>query len=361
MPGTDPRTLAILTVRNEAAFLIDWLAWHRHIGVTDVLVFSNDCTDGTDRMLDRLQALGWLAHVPNPGPHREGAQWAALKRAEDHPLLRCADWIITLDIDEFINIHAGDGTLQSLFGALPDATAITLTWRLFGNAGIARHQDRPVPELFTRAAPAVMGLPWRAAMFKTLFRNDGCYRKPGVHRPRAPDPARLDGQRWFDGSGRELPAAFHRGRIFSPYGRDNYRLAQLNHYALGSMESYLLKCDRGRANRAAAPFDLAYWIERNLCQVEDASLASRIPAAAAHREALRADPVLGPLHADALGWRQDRFLALLRDEAWRNLFMRLMMAPPSRLPDTAENRFLLDFAIASQSGENGVIGSESET
>ena len=84
------RLLAILTVRNEGAFLLDWLAWHRHVGFTDFLVFSNDCDDGTDRMLDRLSDLGWLTHCPNPGPHAEGAQWAALKAANGHPLRRAA-------------------------------------------------------------------------------------------------------------------------------------------------------------------------------------------------------------------------------------------------------------------------------
>lgn len=346
------RTLAILTVRNEGAFLIDWLVWHRQAGFSDFLVFSNDCDDGTDQMLDRLAALGWLTHVPNPGPHPEGAQWAALKRAQDHPLSQAADWILTLDIDEFVNIHAGDGTLASLYAALPHASAIPLTWRLFGNAGQARYQDRPVPELFTRAAPAVMGFPWRAAMFKTLFRNDGSYRKLGVHRPRDPDPARMGGQRWFDGSGRELPADYHTGRLFTPFGRDSYQIAQLNHYALGAMESYVLKCDRGRANRASSTFDLSYWVERNLNQAEDQSLATRFPQAGALRDALRADPVLGALHQAAVTWRQERFVTLMQDEAYRSLFMRLLMSPASRLPGEAENRFLMQFAVRGQSGQS---------
>ncbi|MES2816741.1 MAG: glycosyltransferase family 2 protein, partial [Pseudomonadota bacterium] len=50
---------AVLCVRNEAAFLLEWLAHHRACGVTDFLVFTNDCDDGTDAMLDRLEALGW--------------------------------------------------------------------------------------------------------------------------------------------------------------------------------------------------------------------------------------------------------------------------------------------------------------
>jgi hypothetical protein len=63
------RFLAILSVRNEAAFLLEWLAHHRAVGFTDFLVFSNDCQDGTDRMLDRLDALGHLTHLRNEGPY----------------------------------------------------------------------------------------------------------------------------------------------------------------------------------------------------------------------------------------------------------------------------------------------------
>ena len=72
------RALAVLTVRNEGAFLLEWLAHHRAVGFTDFLVFSNDCDDGTDAILDRLQALGQLTHIRNDGPHEGGVQWAAL-------------------------------------------------------------------------------------------------------------------------------------------------------------------------------------------------------------------------------------------------------------------------------------------
>lgn len=355
------RLLAILTVRNEGAFLLDWLAWHRHVGFTDFLVFSNDCDDGTDRMLDRLSDLGWLTHCPNPGPHAEGAQWAALKAANGHPLRRAADWVMVLDIDEYVTVHAGDGTLPGLIALFPDATAFPLTWRLFGNDGVVAFEDRPVPALFTRAAPAVMGWPWRAAMFKTLFRDDGSYGKLGVHRPRQPDAARMDGQRWIDGSGRTLPAAYHTTRLYSPFGRDNYELAQLNHYPLGAAESYVLKCDRGRANRASAPFDLSYWVERNLCAVEDRRLADRLADVAPVRAALRADPVLDGLHAAAVRWRQERFARLMEDESYRSLFGRLLMAPPSRLLSEAESARLLAYANLGQSRGNGPSGAARET
>lgn len=332
------RSLAILTVKNEGAFLLEWLAHHIACGFTDFLVFSNDCTDGTDLMLDRLAQIGHLTHVRNTGPYDAGPQWAALRAADRHPLKSAADWVMFLDVDEFVNIHVGDHTLDALRAALPEASAIPLTWRLFGNAGVVEFADAPVTESFTRAAPAILHWPWRAALFKTLFRNDGSYGKLGVHRPRAPDKARMAAQRWFDGSGRALPESFHTGRIFSDFGRDNYALAQLNHYALGSMESYLVKCDRGRANVEASGFDMGYWVERNFSAVEDRSIAA-LPSAEL-RAHLRADAVLGPLHAAAVAWRKARFAQLMQDEVWRSFFGRLMLAAPSRILTAPEAQLI---------------------
>lgn len=341
---TAPRILAVLTLRNEGAFLLDWLAHHRAAGLTDFLVFSNDCDDGTDAMLDRLAALGQLVHVRNPAPHPEGPQWAALKRADRHPLRAAADWILVLDIDEYVNVHVGDHTVPALIAALPEATAIPLTWRLFGNCGVVDYRDEPVPRQFTRAAPAVLHWPWRAAMFKTLFRNDGAYRKLGVHRPRNPDPARLAAARWFDGSGRPLPDDYRQKRVFSPFGRDNYMLAQLNHYPLGAMQSYVLKCDRGRANRDAAPFDMSYWVDRNFCTNEDMTIAALAEPAARIRACLAADNHLSALHLAAVAWRHARFAALMREEPWRALFGRLLTVPPTRPLPRADAANIFRFA-----------------
>lgn len=328
------RVTVVLTVRNEGAFLLEWLAHHRACGVTDFLVFSNDCDDGTDAMLDRLAAMGWLTHVRNPGPHPEGPQWAALKQADRHPLVTGADWLLPLDIDEFVNVHVGDRTIPALLAALPEATAITLTWRLFGNAGVVEFADAKVTETFVRAAPSVLHWPWRALMFKTLVRNDGSYGKLGVHRPRSPDAGRMAGQRWQDGSGRVLPASFRTKRIFSDVGRDPYALVQLNHYPLGAVQSFVLKRDRGRAVHADGGLDAGYWVDRNFNTVEDRSVLGLDSRDL--RKALHADPVLGPLHQAAVAWRHQRFRRLMQDDAWRSLYGQLLLAGPTRVLDKAE-------------------------
>lgn len=345
------RLLAILCVRNEAAFLLDWLAHHKAVGFTDFLVFTNDCQDGTDVMLDRLDQMGEVRHIRNDGPYDKGGiQFTALKRADRLDIVKAADWILPLDVDEFVNIHVGDRTLPALLDALPEADAITLTWRLFGNGGAVEYEDTPVPERFTRAAPEVMYWPWRSAMFKTLYRNTGIYRKVGVHRPRNPDPDRVGHARWFDGEGRELDAQFRGRRIFSNYGQPNYGLVQLNHYPLGALHSYVLKADRGRAVHSDHLLGLDYWVERNFNQVEDRSILALSPRIAPIRQGFAADPVLADLHAKAATWRQDRFNVLMREEPYRALFGRLLMTPPSRPLTLPEARQLIAHGQAARDG-----------
>jgi hypothetical protein len=349
MKGRALKITAVLCVRNEGAFLLEWLAHHRACGITDFLVFSNDCTDGTDAMLDRLQELGWLTHVRNPGPHPEGPQWAALKQADKHPLVTGADWLLPLDIDEFVNVHVGDRTIPALLSALPEATAITLTWRVFGNAGVVRYRDGLVTETFTRAAPAVLHWPWRALLFKTLFRNDGSYRKLGVHRPRALAPDRKAAHRWVDGSGRQLHPAFHTSRVFSDVGRDPYQRVQLNHYPLGAVESFVVKRDRGRGVHADTGLDAGYWVERNFAAAEDRTILALDSQGL--RDDLHADAQLGALHRAAVDWRHARFRQLMAEDAWRSLYGQLLMAGPTRVLDKAEAESIWKPNIGSGKGK----------
>ena len=45
-------------------------------------------------------------------------------------MLKNAAWIAHIDVDEFINVRCGNGTLQDFFDRVPDATNVAMTWRL---------------------------------------------------------------------------------------------------------------------------------------------------------------------------------------------------------------------------------------
>lgn len=319
------RNLAILSVKDEGAFLLEWLAHHQVVGFTDFLIFSNDCVDGTDLMLDRLEKMGHITHVNHRAKPDKSVQWQAMKTAAKHSLLKEADWILALDIDEFVNIHIEDNSLTALIDSLPEPDAITLTWRLFGNAGVVDFQDVPVTEQFTQCAPKRILWPWRASMFKTLYRNNGIYCKPGIHRPIAPDQSRVDDARWFDGSGRLLGADHRRKRIFSDYTQDTTTRVQINHYALGAMASFLLKRARGRGVHFDEQIGMDYWVDYNLNSEQDFSIFRYQTARAERVAEFKSDATLLKLHEKAFEWRQKRFSELLEQETERAFYARLLM------------------------------------
>lgn len=342
------RAVAITCVRNEGSYLIEWLAHHRAIGFDHFVVFSNDCDDTTCEILDHCARMGWLTHVPNPGPYaNRGIQFTAMNSAAKMDVVKASDWICAFDVDEFINIKCGDKTLSDLLSALPDADAITLTWRLFGSGDRVWYEDTPVSETFTQAAPEIMHWPWRHAMFKTLYRNDGRYKKPGVHRPRAFSSDDHDLPIWFDGTGRRLPGRFATSGVFSPFGRPNYDLVQLNHYAVQSMAAFVVKAARGRVNvvQPEGILGLDYWVDRNFNQIEDRSILE-FRNGQILRDEMMADPTIRQLHEMAVDWRQARIEELMGQEATRSLMGRLLQTPPSRILSTEDAKYLQAKAAA---------------
>ena len=119
------------------------------------------------------------------------------------------------------------------------------------------------------------------------------------------------------------------------------------------MESYVLKADRGRANRSGAPFDMSYWIERNFNQEADHSIDALAPARAQLLADLISDPVLADLHAHGLAWRHARFETLMLQEPFRDLYGRLLMTEPTRALPLAQAQLLVQYAqkAAAQSNE----------
>ena len=125
--------LAVSMMKDEAPYLLEWFAHHLAVGFTDILVYTNDCSDGTDEMLIRLEELGLGHHRRNVIPEGIKPQPSAIKHAQTEPLVGAADWVILFDADEFLTIKLGDGTVDGLITAAEDANGIVVTWRTFGS------------------------------------------------------------------------------------------------------------------------------------------------------------------------------------------------------------------------------------
>lgn len=320
--------VAVTTMKNEGPFILDWVAYHLSIGITHFLVYTNDCSDSTCEILDGLQARGLVTRVDNPVAAGERPQRVALELAGTHPKVTEADAYVVMDVDEYINIHVGDGTLQDLFRAAGDPDLLSMTWRFFGCNGVVGYEDRPVAEQFTRAAPLFTRKPHQNWGFKTIVRREAPYKKLGVHRPLETDTDEIP--KWSNGSGKQMPSSYLHDGWRSNKRSWGYDLVTLNHYALRSLESFLVKRDRGRTNHINRDQGISYWNLYNRNEERDDSILLKSSRSRPIRQILARDPVLGAAHSRAVTWHQERIRTLMRTAEFADLYQSLAFAPLSR-------------------------------
>ncbi|MGB0498347.1 MAG: glycosyltransferase family 2 protein [Rubricella sp.] len=324
------RFLIITTMKNEGPFILEWIAYNLAIGFDDFLVYTNDCADGTDRIILRLEELGLAHHVDNVLKEGDSPQRRALRRSRKHPAFLAADWAICADVDEFLLIHPGAGTLDDLMEAVLGAEAVSVCWRLFGNGGVEDYRDRFVTEQFTWAAPELEFPNYRARGMKTLFRRTEKFTRMGVHRPRYRED--VETVNWVDGGGQPMPSEYlHQG--WSAHSGFRHDLARLHHYSVRSIDSFLVKRDRGRTNHINVDQGLDYWRDMNTNMVRDESILPRLPAARDRFEALMADPELRRLHDEACAWHRAKIAELKEREGWPAF--RAQIAAMNRPPEDA--------------------------
>ncbi len=295
----------VTTMKNEGAFLIEWAAHYLALGFDRFVICTNDCEDPTPAMALRLQELGLARHHATTIWSVTSIQRAALKQAFRYPEVATANWLFVCDADEFLTSHIGDGTVDALIGeASPEAEVICVPWRIFGPDGRSAYEDTPVTQQFVRAQaqPRRVGLAPQV-FCKSVSRGGLNLRRPGIHAP-IPHPD----------LGRSFIAEMPGGRRIESGGTkfalQDFRKAQVNHYALRSAESFLVKRDRGRVNHTNQVMNVDYWDRHDIAEEEDHLIRRYDDAAGEWRARLMADAELARLHGEAVDWHRRRIAEL---------------------------------------------------
>ncbi|MBV7408098.1 glycosyltransferase family 2 protein [Maritimibacter sp. DP1N21-5] len=246
-----PGSTVLGAQRNEGPFLLEWIAWYLALGFEHVLIMHNDCTDHSPQLLRLLERLGVItqqkvvtdpALPPQPQAHRKAAR---------HHLIREADWAFTCDMDEFLVVHVGDGTVAALAEEVErvGACAMALHWRIFGTMGQEAWEDQLVHRRYTMAAPREVN---QNTGLKTFTRWPGQWEFLRAHGPknwggpRAGDPPGTWGTPPYrialgDGSALDDYAPEGTALNHTDIARVRHDMAQVNHYALQSVEKFSLK------------------------------------------------------------------------------------------------------------------------
>ena len=320
---------AVSMMKDEGPYVLEWVAHHLAVGFTDLVVYSNDCSDGTDDMLTRLEALGLAHHRRNVIPEGLRPQPSALNHAQDEPVVGLSDWIMVFDADEFVSIRYGDGTLDGLIAAAKqqDANGIVVTWRIFGSGGVVDWSRAPVTEQYLMAAPQTWNKGWGV---KTLFQFDPAYWKLGIHRPKMKTrhiktdfPDRV---KWLTGSGAVMEDYFKFRGWRSITRTVGYDWVQLNHYAVKSVDSYAIRRLRGNVNNKKDKYNSDYWALQDRNEVRCDTMLRYSARRAEIITLLLSDPELNRLHFAAHTRAEARLADLRQTEEYRTLVADLGQA-----------------------------------
>lgn len=317
--------LVVSTMKDEAPYILEWVAYQKVIGFDDIVVYTNNCSDGTNRILSRLEELGHLTFRKNKvgagGVHR-----SALRQARRLDVFKAAEWIFITDIDEFLNIHVGNHTVDDLIEASggDEIDVISIPWRLYSYSHRNILRDSPVLDQFTDAeVPPEKGGAERRFV-KSIFRGGDYFKRIGLHLP-YPKPEYENKLTWVVPGGQQKQVEPFGGHVRPPHGSE---VAQLNHYAVRSAQSYLLKRYRGRANHMGQTLGTEYWERWNRGGEEDTSIQRLMPQVQGYLDEFKADEQLAKLHRKGFKWHKNKLNELLKDPAYLKLYQQINKSEP---------------------------------
>ncbi len=310
-PDSDTAPVLVSCAKDEALFLLEWVAYHHAIGFGAIILCTNDCSDGTDAIADALHRLGVIEHHRNavpPGAHTQEHAIAHVLARED---VRARNWMLFIDIDEFLNVTTGDGHLDDFLATVPsEADVVALRWRSYGDGSETEWMPGLVLEKYTSTQPAPLD---RLRNHKSLYRP-WRFAAGNEHMPKAVPgtqvvlvnsagaPMRTDAL--FDPEQRRFR---NRPRLCS------WENACINHYALKSRDVFLLKNVRGansQARRDATKpperrlkyrINGPFWRRNRGTGAEDRTIQRLLPATRALMAQWRAEaPEIVALEAEAM-------------------------------------------------------------
>lgn len=223
-----PAKFGIVTMmRNEAPYLLEWIAYHRLLGFGQIAIYDNQSNDASPRILGPLARAGIINAVY--WRDRPGKQ----DRAYTHGGKRLrpfVDWCLFCDLDEFLVMKPGV-SLEHLLPAEPDVAGLAICWRVFGSSGLRNRGTEPVIARFLKAKERDSRVVKTMARIKDLP-------SMSVHLPHA-----ING-RMTDLDGRTLEHV--RGNAI---GWHTDCAARLHHYQNRSWEEFQCKRARGIGNQ----------------------------------------------------------------------------------------------------------------
>lgn len=286
-------------IKNEMDALLEWIAYHRVVGVSGFIIADNGSNDGSRAFLDGLEKLGIVTVLDFPDVVGQKPQLPAYERI----LRTCStdiDLLAFIDADEFLvplDPEQSIATSLDKWFSDPSVSAVAMNWSNFGSNGELFAEEGLVTERFTQRAPQQFNA---NKNFKSIVRPHSAIHFNNPHH------AELRYGRYIDTLGNDLVLHPKHGSGVSEeviWGE-----IRVNHYVVKSLEEFLLgKHLRGSAATAKRVKHKAYFKAHDRNDETCLLAAALAPKVKAEMAAIQAK--LDALPAEESPQKSDSWLA----------------------------------------------------
>ncbi|GGA21374.1 glycosyltransferase family 92 protein [Okeania sp. KiyG1] len=122
-------------IKNESPYLVEWLEFHKLVGVERFYLYDNESTDNTKEIISSYINSGEVIYCY--WPQRPGQLSAYSHCLENHK--QESEWIAFIDLDEFLFPTKADD-IKEILDEFIDVPALAVNWLIFGNSN---HETKP--------------------------------------------------------------------------------------------------------------------------------------------------------------------------------------------------------------------------
>jgi len=246
IPAPDRHGIAIVAcVKNEAAYIEEWIRFHSAVGVRHFVLYDDGSTDGTAEIArsllgpEQLTIMPWISRMFDAESDMIlNGQTIAFAHAILNFGSRFARMAF-IDVDEFLLPKTGT-TLEQALAATQNFPNISLPWHMFGPGGHETTPKGPIALNYTQRARNPLSRAANLSNFKCII--DPCeVVQVSVHQFRT----RQHGDRTVNDAGRQASRSDRKQPGFY-----SSQFLQLNHYYSKSNEELAAKIARGWSSDA---------------------------------------------------------------------------------------------------------------